>query len=123
MARYDKTYVYHHNCGHLPRTVGAKDGGEEKLAGIRRSHLARPLGAIERQRVGAEFLAPERLLEALGQEQGCGFELRRLLDQSQAPGAARRQSLAGKDISLNFRQRDIALGELPVGMEDRIDGI
>ena len=49
--------------------------------------------------------------------------MRRLLDQSQPPGATRRQPLAGKDIALNFRQRDIALGELPVGMEDRVEGI
>jgi hypothetical protein len=106
-----------------PRPIGSDDAGEEKLAGIRRSHLARPLGAVERQRVSAELLAPERLLEALGQEQRCGFELRRLLDQSQAPGAARRQPLAGKDISLNLRQRDVALGELSIGMEDRVEGI
>ena len=62
-------------------------------------------------------------LEALGQQQRLGFELRRLLDQSQAPGAARRQPLAGKDIALNLRQRDIAFGELSVGMEDRVEGI
>ncbi len=102
---------------------GSDDAGEEKLAGIRGSHLARPLGAVERQRVGAELLAPERLLEALGQEQRGGFELGRLIDQSEAPGAARRQPLAGKDISLNLRQRDIAFGELPVGMKDRVEGI
>ena len=118
-----KKFLTHQIGRDQARAVGSNHAGEEKLAGIRRSHLARPLGAVERHSVGAEFLAPERLLEALGKQQGCGFELRRLLDQSQAPGAARRQPLAGKDISLNLRQRDVALGELPIGMKDRVEGI
>ena len=43
--------------------IFAHDAAEQQLPGIRRAHLARLLGAIERQRVGAEFLAPERLLQ------------------------------------------------------------
>ena len=118
-----KEFLAHQIGRDPPGTIGSDDAGEEKLAGIGRSHLARPLGAVERQRVGAEFLAPERRLEALGKLQRRGFELRRPIDQSQAPGAARRQPLAGKDIPLNLRQRDIAFGELPIGMEDRVEGI
>ena len=37
--------------------------------------------------------------------------------------AARRQPLAGEDIALHFGERDIALGEPAVGMEDRVIGI
>ena len=90
---------------------------------VRCAHRAGALLAVERHRIGTEFLAPERRLEALGKQQGFGFEPRRLIDQSHAPGAACRQPLAGKDISLNLRQRDIAFGELPIGMKDRVEGI
>ena len=118
-----KKFLAHQIGRDQARAVGSNHAGEEKLPGIRRSHLARPLGAVERHSVGAEFLAPERRLEALGKQKRRGFELRRPLDQSQAPGAARRQPLAGKDIPLNLRQRDVALGELPIGMKDRVEGI
>src|ERR1700733_10817225 len=45
------------------RAILADNAAEEQSPGVRRPHLAWLLVAIERQRVGAEFLAPERLLE------------------------------------------------------------
>jgi hypothetical protein len=72
------------------------------MPGIRRSHLARPLGAVERKRVSAEVVAPERLLETFGQPLRFNFQFSRPIHQAQPARAACRQPLAGKDIALNF---------------------
>src|SRR5262245_40991616 len=53
----------HQIGGNAARTILAHDPGEEKLSGIGGSHPALRLVAIERERVGAELLAPERRLE------------------------------------------------------------
>src|SRR6478609_845905 len=63
-----KEFVAHQVGRDPPRPIGPDDASEEKLTGIRGSHLARPLGAVERERVSAELLAPERFLETLSQE-------------------------------------------------------
>src|SRR6185312_14070215 len=47
-----------------PSAVFADHAAEQKLTGIGRPYPARPLVAVERERVGAEFVAPECLLEA-----------------------------------------------------------
>ena len=64
-------------CDHAG-AIFTRDAGEQELPGIRGSHLARLLGAVERERIGAEFFAPKRFFEALGQPPRLGFELRRL---------------------------------------------
>ena len=64
---------------HAARGRSATMPVNSKLPGIRGSHPARLLGAVERQRVGAEFLAPERLLETFGEQPRLGFELARLI--------------------------------------------
>ena len=53
-----------------PRVRGARDAAEQRVAGVRGAHAAGPLGAVERQRVGAQLLAPEGLLEARAQRGG-----------------------------------------------------
>ena len=40
------------------------NAGKQQLAGVGGPHPARPLSPVERQRVGADVLAPERLFEA-----------------------------------------------------------
>src|ERR1700749_3674828 len=88
------------------RAIVADHAAEQQMARIRRTHRARPLFAVERQRVGAELLAPERPLETLPKLMG--------LDP---------QPLGGEHVALPLRQRDIALGESPIGMKDRVEGI
>jgi hypothetical protein len=67
----------------VPRPVAPGDAGEEGVAGVAAAHSARVLGAVKRQDVGAEPLAPERLLELLAQPA-------RLLFQRGRAWAARR---------------------------------
>ena len=56
--------------------LGAADAGEEELACVGAAHVAGPLVAVERERVGADVLAPEGGLEACAQLLGLLFELR-----------------------------------------------
>src|SRR5262249_58837703 len=53
--------------GDATGTILADHAAEQQMSRIRRAHRARPLLAVERQRIGAELLAPECFLEALGQ--------------------------------------------------------
>ena len=100
------------------------DAGEQQLPGIGRPHPARLLGAVERQRVGAEFLAPERLLEACGKllaPRSSSLPAFVRKPKRRAQRAASR--LRGEDVALHFAQRDVAFGQLAVGMKDRVVGI
>src|SRR6478609_12047151 len=113
-----------HEIGSNPaRTFRTDDAGEQQLAGIGGSDLARMLGAIEGQRVSAKLLAPECLLEAIGEQQGFGFEPCRPIGHSETARATRSQTLAGEYISLDFGQCDIAFGKVSIGVEDSIEGV
>ena len=52
---------------------GRGDAGPQRMAGIGRAHPALFLAAVERQRIGADFLAPEGFIEMLFQTRGCFF--------------------------------------------------
>ena len=98
-----KEFMAHEIAGDHARPIRPRNAGEQQLPGIRRSHLARLFGAVERQRVSSEVVAPESLFEALGQPLRIGFQLSRPIHQAQAERAARCQVLARKHICLNFR--------------------
>src|SRR5439155_12971164 len=83
-----------------PGTVGSDNAGEQKLTRVGSSHPAWLLGAVERQRIRAEFPAPERVLEALREKLRRGLELYRPIGHSETQGTTRRKPLTGKDISL-----------------------
>src|SRR5439155_22328256 len=87
---------------------------------VRRAHLARPLSPVERQRVGADALAPERLLEARAQRlRAAGVFLRAA--GVLAPGCEHRgRAPRGVRIALHLAQRDRVLGPLPVRVPDRV---
>src|ERR1700761_6412658 len=51
----------------LAGTVLADHAAEQEMPGVRRAPRARLLFAVQRQGVGAELLAPESVLKALGQ--------------------------------------------------------
>ena len=57
------------------RAVRPRDAGEQHLAGIRGADAARLLRAVERERIGLQFLTPECRLEALGKTLRVGFKL------------------------------------------------
>ena len=106
-----------------PRAVVAYHAAEQQMAGIRGAHRAGLLLAVKRQRVGAELLAPECLLETLRQLPGLDLEPMRDLAPAEPLRATRRQPLGGEHIALHLGQRDIAFGQRAVGMEDRVEGI
>src|SRR5579883_502666 len=56
----------------LRRALGRRDAGEERVPGAGAGHAARLLGAVEREAVAADLLAPERCLEAAPQRLGAG---------------------------------------------------
>ena len=78
--------------GDAPRAVRPRDAGEQAhgpALEVRTRHGR--LVAVERQRVGADLLAPERLLEALAQRaRASRLELRGALGHAQRARAARR---------------------------------
>ena len=103
---------------------GLHDAREQELSGIRCTDAARLLGAVERQRIGAELGAPEGRFEALGEALGLGFEpVVRRPRRPMPARAARDRRFCGKDVTLDFGQRDVAFGQPAVGVEDRIVGI
>ena len=61
---------------------------EQALARVRRAHPAGPLVAVQRQGVGGQLLAPERLLEALPQRLRLPRQLGRLGPPARAAAAS-----------------------------------
>src|SRR5436190_479861 len=53
--------------GDIARAIRVRDAGEQHLSGIRRSHPARPFGAVKRQRIGPDLGTPEGFLETGGE--------------------------------------------------------
>ena len=81
--------------GHARGARRCGDAGPQQVAGVRRSHPARPLRAVEREHVGAEFLAPERALEVAAQAIGArrrGCAPRRRARAPRASSAAARRA-------------------------------
>src|ERR1700733_174422 len=113
----------HQIGGDHPGAIFAHHAAEQELSGVRRADPARLLGAVERQRVAAKLVAPERILKTFGEPLRFGRQLLRQIDFAEAQGAARRQLLAGEHIALYFGKCDIALGQAAIGMKDRIIGI
>ena len=90
------------------------------MAGVGGGHAAGLLVAIERQRIAADLLAPEGVLEVL-------LQLVRLLGEAhgQHRVAQRARQQRGRaprlvDVALHLAQRDRWLGQAPVGMEHRV---
>src|SRR5262249_33533127 len=108
---------------YLDRVLAAGDAGEQHLAGVGAAHAAGALGAVERERIGLDLRAPEARLEALGQQRGLRLERARAVVPSQPPRAARHRLLGAVDVGLHLRQRDRALGQAAVGVEDGVLGI
>ena len=103
--------------------LGADQPHRQAVPGIRGAHPALPLGAVERQGVRGEVLAPERALEA-GPE---------LLRERTLPAAQRfiperqghlRHGPPGReDVALHLAERDGPLGQPPIGVEDGVRGV
>src|SRR3984893_8001124 len=114
-----------------PHQIGANEMGavlayhaaEQELTGVGGADLARLLVAVERQRVGAEVVTPERFFKALGEKLRFGLELFRPVEFSESRRTTRRQPLAGKHIALHFGERNVALGQTAVSVKDRVIGI
>ncbi len=105
------------------RPLRRGDAGEQHLAGVGGPHLALPLAAVQRQRIGADLLAPERLLECGLQRIGLQVERRRKLPTAEGRGHFRGMALRRVDIALNLAQRDRSLRIGAVGMKHGIDGV
>ena len=123
MPQPEKKCGPHQIGGNQTRAILADHAAEQHLPGIRGAHLASPLLAVERKRIGAELLAPERLLETLGERLGLGLEPLRDVGHAEPQRASRGELFCGVDIALDLGQRDVAFRELAVGMEDRVEGI
>ena len=65
----------HHIRSDHARAFLADNASEQQLTGIGRTNGTRQLGAIERQRISANFLAPESSLELIRESSGFGLEL------------------------------------------------
>ena len=93
------------------------------MSGVRRRHPAQPPVAIERDAVRPQLLVPERLLELRPQQLGLGPKLAGTPVEAKRGGEVRGSAARGKHVALDLAQRDGALGEAPVGMEDRVVGV
>ena len=113
----------HQIGGDETRAILADHAAEQHLPGIRGAHLASPLLAVERKRVGSELLAPERLLETLGERPGLRLEPLRDVRLAEPQRASRGELFCGVDVALDLGERDVALRELAVGMEDRVERV
>src|ERR1700737_1833555 len=111
-----------------PHQIGGDDAGavfahhaaEQELPGVRCAHPARLFGAVERERIGAEFVTPERFFKTLGEPLRLGPKLVRPVAHPEARRATRRQLFAGKYIALHFSECDVTLGQASVGVKDRV---
>src|SRR5207248_3747723 len=105
------------------RAVLARDAAPEHVAGVRRAHEAGALLAVERDRVGADLVAPEGALEALAQLARLGFERVRRVRLAHGAREPRRVRLREVDVALHLGARDPRPPEARAGMEGRIRGI
>ena len=108
---------------HPRGAVGPRNAADQDLAGIRGRDPAGLFVAVEGERIGADVLAPERVLEPLRELRGAAFELARAFGKSQSVGAPRRELFCGVDVTLYLGERDRSFGEPPVGVEHGVEGI
>ena len=102
------------------RALAAGDAGEQRVAGVRGPHLARPLAPVERQHVGAELLGPERA--ARSASRSCAARARCSVGDAglpsarasvgRPPGARRRRSPAPR-TARSAPRRGCRRGETP----------
>ena len=100
----------HQIGGDLAGAVLTHHAAEQQLPGVGAADLAGLLGPIERERIGAEFLAPECFLKSFGEPFCFSLQLLCQLAFAEPQRATRRQPLAGEHIALHFGKRDIAFG-------------
>src|SRR2546430_17004093 len=86
---------------------------------VGRSHVARAFVAVERERIGAEVFAPERIVEALAQAIGACVPVARAEIVSHL-GELRGATPCRIRVSLHLAERDWRRGEPPVSMKYRI---
>ena len=111
-----------------PHQVGGDEAGavfahhaaEQELPGVRRAHPARLFGAVERERIGAEIVTPERFLKTFGELPRLDLQLFSHLALAEPRRATRRQPPGGIHIALHFGERDMTLGQTAVGVKDRV---
>src|SRR5262245_14603619 len=96
------------------------DARVQAVAGIRGGHATGALLAVERQRIGAEVVAPERLLETHLQRRRARPPARRQVRLATRRRQHRRANPGGVRVALYLAERDRRRGELPVGVEDRV---
>ena len=101
-----------------PRRIG--EAGQQHVPCVRAQDLTRCLGPVQRQGVGAEPLAPERLLEALAERCGDLLQFRSAGLVTQCPGDRSAAAIGAVGIGLDFDQGDRALRQPPVRMAHRI---
>src|SRR3546814_16572876 len=78
------------------------------------------LDPVKRQRVGAEPVDPELLFEQSPERLGLGVNVLRSVPFSKGAGELAGGAAGGIDIALHLAQRDRALRQRPVRMEDGI---
>src|SRR5262249_56900773 len=80
--------------------LGFHDAGEQQLAGVGAAHAARLLHAVERERISADVVTPERGVEALGEPRRLLFEFDGPAGMTELARAFRREQLGHVDIAL-----------------------
>ena len=93
------------------------------MAGVAGAHLAGSLCAVERQRIRADLLAPEGLLEADLQLLGLPLQGVGAFGQAELARARGGEALGGIDVALHLDERDRPLRQAAVGMKDRVVGV
>jgi hypothetical protein len=88
------------------------DAGEQQLTGIGRPHSARTLLAVERQGVGSDVVAPERLFEPNPEILGLAVKLGGAFCESAGGGHLCAKALRSVDVTLHLAERDRAFGAL-----------
>ena len=114
----------HQRVGGTARPLRIRNAREERMAGVRGANAAGPLGAIERERIGADIRAPERLLELIARR--CSASLPSFDASVRWPsrvGNRREGALGRVDVALHLAERDRPLRQRAVGMEDGVVGV
>src|SRR5262249_60039541 len=102
------------------RALLARDPRKERMACVRARDRAGSLIAVERDRIGAELLAPECRFEALAQRLRLGGKPCRRIRSAERATDLGHLALGRIDIRLHLRERDRAGGEAAVGVRDRV---
>ena len=118
-----KQLVMEQSPPHFHGAIGRSDSGEETLARVRSAHPARLLVAVQRQSVGRQFLAPERVFEAISQPVGAGGIQRRLVRPRERRCQRRARPPRRVRVALNLRHRDRPLGQRAIRVKDGVVGI